>query len=214
MLEQDVAAIRTTIENVYCAGVAIDIGEEVVTQKIDLDERFFFRERQELQLLHAYDLFVLTRKLLHERIIVDIGRLLVDRFGVQTLVEHARLVFAQLAKYFSSCNVDGSEEALFVLFDANDRPLACMVTSQVHGVGFAGFFSTCRTTSAESGAISIAFIELPDLFFRIIAQSVGDIHATTGDGDIHSHFPFVTKERTFKCAFLQLASLTHLLRLV
>ena len=57
---------------------------------------------------------------IRDSIIVDTGRLLVDRFGVQTLVEHARLVFAQLAKYFSSCNVDGSEEALFVLFDAND----------------------------------------------------------------------------------------------
>ena len=185
----------------YCAGVAIDIGEEVVTQKIDLDERFFFRERQELQLLHAYDLFVLTRKLLHERIIVDIGRLLVDRFGVQALVEHARLVFAQLAKHFSSCNVDGSEEALFVLFDAND------VTLSVHGNfagargGVRGVLFNLQNDFCGKRCDIHRFHRIADLFFRIIAQSVGDVHATTGDGDIHSHFPFVTKERTFKCTF-------------
>ena len=40
-------------------------------------------------------------------------------------------------------------------------PFVRSVTSQQAGRGFAGFFSTYRTTSATRGSMSMTFIELP-----------------------------------------------------
>lgn len=42
LLKQAIAAVGAAIQNAECAGIAIDISEEVMTQKIDLNKCFLF----------------------------------------------------------------------------------------------------------------------------------------------------------------------------
>ena len=53
-LQQTVAAIVTAIQDVYGVGVAIDVGEEVMTKQVDLNQGLFFGEGLKNQFLHAY----------------------------------------------------------------------------------------------------------------------------------------------------------------
>ena len=182
-LQQTVAAIVTAIQDVYGVGVAIDVGEEVMTKQVDLNQGLFFGEGLENQFLHAY-YFVISGKLLHQTIDVELGASLGGSV-CDLLVDDAGLVFAELAQNFSSGNVNCGVHVLVGFFYADDVAACAHGNLALSGGGVSRILFDLQYNLGSKGVDVHDLHGVADFFFGISADGIRDGHPAAGALALH-----------------------------